>query len=442
MLKFLAKWSLCLLFIANGIAQDVTFSGFVEGQAILNDEVSPFWMFTNSKGFKGAQTNAAFSAFAKANIALNENSTIDIGLGGFARDGFDNSVQRSQIYVEYKNKWIDVVVGAKDFADSKHGLSSTNGNILFSNNARALPGLLIQNAKPIRLFKGFSFDAAIAHYQLNDDRFVDDTRVHYKKLLFNWDITNTSVLRFGLQHVAQWGGVSPDRGAQPDGFDDFIQIFFGRGGGEEAFIGDQINSLGNHIGSYSISFSKKKESFDYEVYYQSIFEDRSGIELNNFPDGVWGLLIHPKKVSWLEGVLYEYVQTVSQSGSPRVTEGLNQQSGGDNYFSNTTYRSGWTYDGAIIGLPFINLISNRSIAHHIGAFGDAGKLNYLFKISYLENLGSFALPIEPRDRLVFTYTRWQLPTEKYGVFSLDVGADFSDGDTQFGAGLGYKYQFK
>ncbi|MEP0263783.1 capsule assembly Wzi family protein [Dokdonia sp.] len=432
--------------------KNATYSGGIEALGFVANEELPFWAYTNTYGRLGEDSNGLVYAFAKANYKLSENSTITLGASGIARDGIDPNIQRAELYANFKNKWIDVTVGSKDFTDDTYQLSTVRRNILFSSNSRALPGILIKNAKPIKVFKNFSIDAAIAHYALNDDRFVEDTRVHYKNFYINWDINSKNNLSVGLQHAVQWGGTSPERGKQPDGFSDLVKIFFGSGGGEEATSSDQINSLGNHLGSYSVTYKRRGSKLvDIDVYYQSLFEDRSGIELNNFPDGVWGVSIAPKSSKLIKTVLYEYVQTVSQSGSPVATQIGGQQSGGDNYFFNGTYVSGWTYEGRTIGLPFITIdatenenlpVNNRSVAHHLGILGSFWKLDYTFKLTYLENSGTFRTPITPKDTFVYTYLQARLPIEKIGVFSLNLGADFNeDRDTFFGAGLGYRYTF-
>lgn len=431
----------------------ITYEGGVEGFGYVANEELPFWTYTNRYGRLSPETNGLLYAFAKANYELTPTSSLSFNASGVARDGIDPNIQRAELYLAFKNKWIDITLGSKDFTDDTYELSTVRRNILFSSNTRALPGILIQNAQPITVFKNITLDAAIAHYALNDDRFVENTRVHYKKFFINWDINTNNSLHVGLQHVVQWGGTSPERGPQPDGFSDFVKIFFGKGGGEEASLSDQFNGLGNHIGSYAITYKRALSSkLDLDVYHQTLFEDRSGMELNNFPDGVWGIQLNNTDSKLVKGILYEYVQTTSQSGSPRAVQNGGQQSGGDNYFFNGTYRSGWTYEGRTIGLPFLTVtdidengiptVNNRSIAHHIGVLGSFWKLDYTLKLTYLENLGTFANPITPKDTFVYSYFQAKLPTEKYGTFSLEIGADFNDDrDTFFGGGLGYRYTF-
>jgi hypothetical protein len=431
----------------------ITYEGGVEAFGYATNEELPFWTYSNKYGRLNQETNGLVYAFAKADYALTPNSSLQFVASGVARDGIDPNIQRAELYLSFKNKWIDVTLGSKDFTDDTYELSSIRRNILFSSNTRALPGLLIQNAAPIKIIKDISFDAAIAHYSLNDDRYVEDTKVHYKKFFLNWDINSKSSLHVGLQHLVQWGGTSPDSGAQPDGFSDFIKVVFGRGGGEEANENDQINVLGNQFGSYSVTYKRElSSSFDLDVYYQTLFEDRSGMELGNFPDGVWGIQVSPKDSKLIQGLLYEYVQTISQGGRPGFVPEGGQERGGDNYFFNGTYRSGWTYEGRTIGLPFITInnteengnlpVNNRSVAHHIGVLGAIWKLDYTLKLTYLENLGTYRNPISPKDTFVYSYFQAKLPTEKYGTFSVEVGADFNeDRDTFFGGGLGYRYTF-
>ena len=432
---------------------EIHYSGGIETSGYLSNNELPFWMFTNTYGKLSQESNGLIAVFAKANYQLSTNSSLELKASGIARDGVDPNIQRSELYLNFKNKWIDIVVGSKDFTDDTYQLSTVGRNILFSANTRALPGILIQNAKPIKISKRLSFDAAIAHYVLNDSRFIEKAKVHYKNFYLNWEMNAKNKLSVGLQHVAQWGGTSSLLGKQPSGVSDFARIFFGSGGGENASFGDQINSLGNHIGSYSITYEKRTTgSFDFDLYHQSLFEDGSGRELSNFPDGVWGISVSPKESKLFKKFIYEYVQTISQSGRPLLVEEEGVQSGGDNYFTNSTYRSGWTYEGRTIGLPFINVVTNsegidpntnnRSIAHHIGALGSFWKLNYVFKLTYLQNLGTYAVPRIPRETSVFSYFKAILPTEKIGAFTVEIGADFNDSmDNTFGVGLGYKYGF-
>lgn len=435
--------------IAQSIKEGNYTLGF-ESSGYLSNEQLPFWTYTNDFGTITEDSNGVFYAFAKAKYSLSQTSALELQASGLLRDGVDPSIQRAELYASFRNNWIEVILGSQNFEES-YDLSSIRRNILFSSNTRALPGILLKNNKPVKVMKDLSLDGTIAHYALNDSRFVNNARIHYKNLYINWSINKFSTLKAGIQHSAQWGGISPEGNNQPNGLRDFVKIFFGRGGANNANFGDQVNALGNHIGSYSLTYLKRgKGVLDFEVYYQSLFEDRSGRELNNFPDGVWGISVKHKKSNLFKEFLYEYVQTVSQSGRPRLTQNGGQQSGGDNYFTNSIYRSGWTYEGRTIGLPFINVVvnsdgidpgtNNRSVAHHIGVRGDIYSVQYTLKLTFLENLGTYAVPRIPRETFLYSYFRATLPTKTLGAFNIEVGADWSDtNQTILGGGIGYKY---
>ena len=223
-------------------------------------------------------------------------------------------------------------------------------------------------------------------------------------------------------------------------------MFAGQNGAGSNNANEEINALGNHLGTYEITYDLDKENIHYSLYHNSLFEDRSGRELNNFPDGVWGLYITPKNHKWIKGILYEYAQTVSQSGRPIFSSDANlgQQSGGDNYFVNGVYTSGWTYEGVTIGLPFINPINppinNRIIAHHLGVKGVLKSIEFTTKLTYLQNLGTFRNQFPEREKKLLSYLEIVYDTEKYGNFNAIIGADTSNiNDNAFAVGVGYKY---
>lgn len=433
------------LFAQNNLDFDATFSA----RSFLHSDRLPFWLHTNTQGLLSENSDYGVSAFAKAQYKLAEKHKLSLGVGGYFSDGFENSIRRSDLFLEYENSLIRVIVGSKSLPESELSNSVINNNILFTGNARALPGIFLSNNKPIKLFKNVSFDAEIAHYQFNDDRSVDNARLHYKKLGLNWRIQDNSSIHVSMRHYVQWAGTQRDGTELPGNFNAFIRTFTGANGGDIDNDNEAINALGNHLGTYEVAYLGTYKNIDFKLYHNTLFEDRSGRELNNFPDGVWGVSVFSKASSFIENLTYEYIQTISQSGRPTATEGLNQQSGGDNYFRNSIYRSGWTYNGVILGLPLINPYgntttpaSNRVIAHHLGMSGTIYKVNYKVKGTYQENLGTYAAPIYPRQRLVYTSGELTLPTKEFGSFTLYGGADFINNfENTYAVGLGYNFSF-
>lgn len=424
--------------------ESIEITGSSEAITALSSEELPFWFYTNRNGFLNENSSFGISAFAKAKYDLNQAHQFELGIGGYLRNGFNTNAQRSDLYINYTNNWITATLGAKSVEEINNNLSTINGTILNTGNTRPIPGVVLETSKPISITNKVSVDLALGHYRLNDDRDVRKTNIHYKSLSINLG-TERQRLQLGLDHYVQWGGVSPEGEEFPDDLKAFAEVFLGRGGTGTDNSNESINALGNHLGSYKIKYSVKNDARDIDIYHQTLFEDRSGRELNNFPDGVWGLLLKPKNILWLECILYEYVQTISQSGRPRATDG-GQQSGGDNYFSNSIYTSGWQYENRNIGLPFIvpsrtsNTPNNRIIAHHLGAVVSFGRFNTVGKLTYLQGLGTFGAPIEPRQKSVLSYLSTSYTTEKLGSFTVLLGADITNyRSNTLGGSLGYVY---
>ncbi len=432
-------------------AQDsLDISGHFTSKGLIKKNRQTFWTYTNSEGFLSEESDYGISAFAKANYNITSQHTLEFGVGGYLSNGFQNELRRSQLYLEYRNNWFKVNLGAKSDVSSNINLSTINQNILVTGNARPLPGILLSTSNPIHIFEQISIEGEIGHYEFNDNRRTKNVLLHYKMLKINWNINELNSISATLRHYVQWGGTLEDGTELPSDFNAYLRIFAGANGGDINNPNEAINALGNHLGSYQINYEKKLNNGMLSFYHQSLFEDRSGRELANFPDGVWGINYLKKNRGVLTQILYEYIQTVSQSGRPTATEGLNQQSGGDNYFRNSIYPSGWTYNGLIVGLPFINPLgntttpaNNRMIGHHLGIAGTIKSLDYKLKMTYIENLGTYGAPITPRQRAFYNYGELSYAAKRVGIFSVFAGVDFiNDFSDAATIGIGYRYDLQ
>lgn len=431
----------CLFISATVLAQDWDFSGTARVQGLYSNQELPWWMYTNSSNTKNANTNGLGYAFAKAQTEYDNGVRLEAGVGLMYRDGFTDRLQRSELYLRFTNRWLRATLGSANPEIAFDGLSSTNGNVLWSGNNRAIPGLLLESPRAIPLWSIFSFQYALGHYLLNDERFVTDTQVHYKQVAITAQFNTRSKLTGSLHHYAQWGGTHPELGALPSGFGDFVKVVFAQSAGDNAEFNEQLNALGNHLGAINALYEYEGKTAVFKAYHQHLFEDASGLGFVNFPDGVWGLSYAPK-ASWIKRLLYEYVTTVDQSqGAGR--------SAGDNYFSNRGYRSGWTYEGTTIGLPFIRLnpetglgISNNLIkAHHLGGLFGWKSFELSAKLSFVEDAGSPSNQLETPIDYIYSYLGLVYHSD-YGDLRLDLGADTNSlASDAFGIGLGYQYQF-
>ena len=435
---------------AGAQEQNQEAAGFVfavegKGFAATGSE-NPFWMYSNQYGRLDAETHALGLVQASYANQFNEKNRLEIGGGLLANDGLYDGVKVDELYASYTWGIVEASAGMKHREEKLRGISSVGGDITWSNNARALPGVYIQMLKPLKIFKWFEAKATFGHYFLEEDRYVTNAQVHHKSLELALVFSENDRLSGSMKHYVQYGGTSPVYGEQPDSFSDYIKVFFGSSGGSGAIEGAQINSLGHGLGSYELAYEISRDAYNLRLYHQNLFEDASGIELNNFPDGVWGAYLEPKTLSWLDAVVLEYVQTVSQSGRP-VPGVFGKE--GDRYFTNGTYRTGWRYQSRIIGWPFIigqsdgiGNLNDRSYVTHLGATGRLGNWQYKGKLIYATNWGTYVNAYTPREHALYSYGELGYTTS-FGTFTGYAGLDWSDRtQNTLGIGLGYRYAFK
>lgn len=448
---------LLIFFPATSLIAQTTYSGGLEltAQGATQNEL-PFWMYSNQRGRISQETNVVGLASARMQHQLRGEAILEIGAGGVVHDGFQKKLALDEAYLQFRNQHFYITGGVKQREELYNGLSATNENILWSLNARPLPGIEIGTTKPVFIFPGIGFEGRWGEYILEEDRHVPWARVHHKKFNIvlqpgeNWEI------KVGIQHFAQWGGVSPDKGPQPEGITDYLRIVAGRQGGEQALQGDIANSLGNHLGSWELEVKKSFDFHSLTFIFNNIFEDGSGSRFDNFPDGRYGLYWKNEAPDALvSAILYEFYYTKHQSHD------VNKW-GADNYLNHgMTYNSGWTYFQQIIGTPFFlydkrqdRIINNKFTAHHLGLAGNLGSFfnPYPFRLmlSYRHNEGTFKNDIYPSDKerkIVCTYFTTRLYNGDFDYeiprLTLDFlfAADFHNLlDPNFGAGVSLKYE--
>ena len=291
---------LCFLivFSLKSQSKDVNYT-IHSSTGLSSDTTLPFWLVANQYG------NVPNSDYGLLNTSVFKDYDTPETLFDFSykasATGFiaqENKFLLNELYLGVRFKNIKLDLGAKNDAVLWNNLSSSNGSIIKSINARALPGINIKTNNFITLPFATSWlevKANFAHYFMNDTRFVDNTNLHHKSLHFKTTLSPTFQIIAGLDHYAQWGGISQQYGAQPTSFKDYIRIIFGAEGGDNALETDQNNALGNHLGAYLLQFNYNKENIGLNFYYSHPFEDTSGREMSNWQDGLYGLFVDLKK---------------------------------------------------------------------------------------------------------------------------------------------------
>jgi len=445
-LTFLTAVSIASLYSQNSrIEYNVDLSSYASTKNTL-----PFWLVSNKYDIVPNSNNAIlkttfFSDFKRTSKKID--ISYKASFIGYTEKN-NNHIFINELYTSIKYNKIQLDLGVKHPDVLFEGLSSSNGNIAHSTNSRSFPGYNLQIPEFTELpfaKKWLSFKGNYADYLLNDTRVVDNARLHTKSLYFKSRLSSKIEIITGLNHYVQWGGTSPTFGKQPSSFKDYLKIVRGASGGSGARIGDQINALGNHLGSYLFqlnSYGKTNWSF----YYSHPFEDTSGREMQNWRDGLYGFFIDFKKTKKLVTHLsVEFTYTKHMSGNSNHytdSEGVAHVARGrDNYFNNGTYASGWTYFGNTIGSPYFtpNLVNedgitngviigdNRFRAFNIGLKGYIGNFEYRSMISHTTYFGYFDDEYSPKPQQISTLLEFKLPKINHLPFNISFGTGFDTG---------------
>jgi hypothetical protein len=450
----------------SGIVPDFHFS---QRTLASSGEDLPFWMTSNQNGVY-TQLNSSYVLFQaglsrsldrdilkKWGYAYGANMVYGIaGKSDFHPNEYWAGVRFHQLILKAGAQSDPIIYG---------GLSSTNGNMYRSRNARPVPGLsLSTNGYIPFLFakKWFSFRFLYEEGILKDKQFVTDAHLHRKNLYLRFTPSPSLSFSLGLEHYVFWGGYSSKYGQLPE-WSQYWRYIGGFAGGAGATLNDQMNASGNQLGSYNFELKKDWKTKSATFYWNHPFEDRSGMELDNLRDGLWGIyLLTHKRSSLITDIVYEYMNTRNQSGSihpnSHITPGdPNKMTGRgrDNYFNHGIYTSGFTHYQHMMGSPlFVPTIdangistgfeSTRMWMHHLGISGALGD-GFFWKslMTFSRNFGTYEKPYSvPLNEFSFlaecSYAGAKLPFVVKAGLAGDYGERF---EHRNGGYIGIEFNF-
>lgn len=385
----------------------------------------PFWMVSDQFGlFTPDRFNAYGRVGVFSHLSKGKKIDYDYGLQMVDRYGKNNQFYLQQAYARLKLYFFNIQAGSINETFGNQDSSLSSGGLMWSGNARPMPkvSVIVPDYTPIPFTKGyFEFKGGMSHGWFENNQYQRNVWLHHKYYYLQFGGKLPVHIHYGFHHFAQWGGETTGSGKLPHGFKDFIKIFFAKNGGSDAPLSEEINRLGNHLGSRNFGLDISLRKYNVSTYWQTIFEDGSGLAYRNISDGLWGIAVHTKdKSSLISGFVYEFVKTTDQSGTYNdywelngqrylypVTGGVHKEAGGnDNYFNHGVYSTGWTRYDMTIGTPFITspalyrgnggYISNNKVkAHYVALEGTYRKLQYKLRYSYSLNYGTNALPFDP-----------------------------------------------
>ena len=444
-IKILAIFLLLLSSELSAQIIDYNFDFEGTGQLYTGDR-SPFWMHTNKKGRLDEKSHLFTLLTGLGEIRVTDSTYFRLGAGVLYKDGYEDGVKLDEAYFEYTSPKLGVVLGKKHKEDLFQGLSASNENILWSLNSSAIPGIKVFTRSPLFLRKnhGIGFMAALEEYLLDDDRYVKNTRLHHKSFHIVYKSKADLRIELGVQHFVQWAGISPEYGKLPNSLQDYIKVVTGTSG--DPVGGEEVNALGNQIGSYEIKLNSKIKGLDLQFLYNHIFEDASGMKMGNFPDGRYALYIEDNRdefwgTPWLKAFMYEFYYTKNQSRD-RAGSLID---GADNYFNNNLYRTGWVYKNQVIGVPFILLNEDRFrigtniiAVHHMGLKGKVfSEFPYRLLLSYRQNYGVKDSFFAEKREIFSSLLELELIDSNYKL-KAQIGADISSyQNSNLGFGLNF-----
>ncbi len=366
---------------------------------------TPFWIQSNEFGKiegKGINTIGEF----KSNVFYEINSLISIGseLNLVSRIS-----DKSTFFAPLANASIQVgkfqlIGGRFHFGRNQQLEELSTGSLTMSQNAVPIPRVMLKSD-----YISFPFTSDIlqikgtfAHGVVDGDRAVSKPFLHESSLYGKLQFSKFNVY-LGLQRYAFWGGrsINPTYGKLPSSLDDFFRIVFSKEGGSNAPALDQDYKLGDQFGNYDGGVNWNTNKYKAEVYWQNFFEDKDGLTLKNYTDGLFGVAVKLKKTLLIDSFVYEHIYSKDQSG-PLAADGTRGGPGGqDNYYNHSVYLTGWSYHQRSVGTPFFTsskgratnnfyFENNRVVVHHIGIGGSYNSnFRYSLKISTSNNYGNY-----------------------------------------------------
>jgi hypothetical protein len=409
---------------------------------IASDSLLPFWFMANQNG----KVRNVGSLFNLTDIYLKQpyheyTSGVNYTFGINALAGFGESsyYQLNQVFGGVSWKGWDLKAGKFHDPSLYAGLSTTNGNLARSQNARPYPKVRFGNLtfKPVPLSQNrLRYKVEYSEGLLNDARYVKNTRLHHKSFYLRAHLSPTMDLEAGLEHFVLWGGTSPEEsiGKMPSGLKDYIRYISGTSGDQAFPETDQRNVAGNQLGTWQFQVHKRFPEMGISFYLSHLFEELSGLKWRNWPDNLLGLYINlMKKEQLITDVVYEYTNTRQQSILDR-----DDDPDPGNYYRHGIYRSSFTYHQQMMGSPLFfpvilqdgiarGLGSNRFYAHHLGVKGKVtDQLEWKGLFTFIHHFGLYNASYEPSERqlsghLEVLYMNSVLPVDIGMSIAADAG---------------------
>jgi Cu2+-exporting ATPase len=463
--KHLIVWLFLLLPFVSFAQGELNYRAESFG-SVSTGNYTPFWMVGNTYGIVPLKPN---NAYVRGNLvwkqALNKDFRLETGVDLAGATKHSSSFWVHQFYAGLSFRNINLTVGAKERYNSILDKDLSSGDMNFSINARPMPEVSIgfpeytnvPYTKGIMKFKGnFSVSKSmdnnyILRVKNSTTLYATDILWHRKFFFLQWADPEEKFpwsFTFALDHAAQWGGwtSSENFGKLPASFNDFVLIVLGASGKSSALETDQINVLGNHLGTINAQLEYKTKNFRASLYKQHLFDDNSGLEYANWRDGIWGGTITFAHFPYLKKIVLEALNTTNQSGPMHFLDYNNDDGrkyrggGNDGYYNHGYYVSGWSYYGRALGNPLltspeynddgsIEFKNNRLKTIHLGMNGNlTPDLSYRLLLTQMQAWGRMYAPFLKKKNNFSSLLECNYESPKWQGWKIGVQLAFDRGD--------------
>jgi hypothetical protein len=460
-----------LSYYAN--AQSQHWSSSAEAGTYLGtDSRAPFWLRANQFGtvpltmpaFTGRVGLTYESRTYADTVRKSKRTGITWGAGAetvFNAGRGNEKVLLPEAYLKVRWKKLELWGGRRKQILGIVDTTLSTGSFTWSGNAMPVPKIQLgfPDYVPLKFLKNYvSLKGFFSHGWFNAP-YIQGAYLHQKSLHGKFGKPGGKFsMQVGVVHSVTWAGRADYLVGSPLAIDGKLTSNFGdyvwgvvigkipkvyRNKRFTNFDGE--NRVGNHVGQYDLAFEYKLEKSKLLLYHNHPFEDGSGLQLQNIPDGLYGLSW--KRVSSaqsfieVKGILLEYLFSKNQSGAGFDLANTHFK-GNDNYFDHAQYREGWSYFGKGMGTPFLPPNSeikeeyrgeffpdNRVVMYHLGLEGTAAKtIKWRTKLSYSANFGTNNRAFSPAAKQFSYLLMADAPVFKWGNTRLVTQLAFDQGD--------------
>ena len=445
-------------------------------------DFAPYYMMSNVHGTLTQPYSTLLRASAEKKMDTSQRFSYGFGLdviGGYsskteyarydqptdtwnANKQGPSPVWLQQLYAEVKYRCLFISAGLKERGSVLVNDILSSGDMAYSANARPIPGVRLGfvDFQDIPLTRGwvqirgelsYGYSSTPAKWLENHynyySSFINTKEWYcYKYVHFRTNPDKPFSFLIGMQSTCQFGGVfhqyfngveyeknykdmTPDVGA-------FFKAIIPMAGNSNFYEG-------NHLGTWDVMGRYRfANGSELKAYYQSPWEDGSGIgKLNGF-DGLWGIEYKGHKFKYIDNAVFEYYQSTHQSGP---LHGLDfddmalKTGGADDYYNNFFY-TGWEHWGYSLGTPLsvspvyndngsLRFYYNRVRAFHVAFSGDlSDEVSYVGRFNHSRTWGTPYMPIPDVKKSVSAAIEIDYSPAglKSWHFRFGVGGDVSD----------------